>query len=442
MTMAYYWLTLLFGGIYFALYHLMYNKWNSNKENRHASSFKLSSSNVNVFNDTIIKQIIDMHNFIRSQVQPPAADMEYMEWDFELAQRAHENAKNCFWNISTKGINFYRGNIINLLYPFQIWYEEIFFYDGMNNKCEENATCDNYTQMIMSKTNKIGCGINFNCWNNDSLFICHYHSKRTNVSPPYLIGRGCSLCNLDNRSKVLCIANLCTLCEDLQVDCKTEKCLDEASKYLCRKTCGFCRGIGNTNNDSKICCNGKLCHPGYVYKSAIDCQCEVLCPGPNCLKHTKNVELPLVTINYRSYLSQEENVFENTTKNKIEEGNWLEDSNGLENQTNLINFTNFQSNLNTTATNNSWLSSTFASSNTERNYETNSVTNFYQSENSESISTNLLNITNSSNFPLLEIDKTNKTIYIYKIENLASTENIEIEFLLICSLSILSSKFI
>ncbi|XP_051887628.1 peptidase inhibitor 15-like [Pristis pectinata] len=163
--------------------------------------------------------ILDYHNKIRSQVFPPAANMEYMFWDSQLAASAEAWAAYCKWDHGPPHLLKYVGQNMSIQsgrYQYIIdlvksWYDEHRYYSypypgegtpRCPNKCN-GAICSHYTQMIWAASNKIGCAVhtcsNMNVWgsrwHHTIFLVCNYSIKGNWIGEaPYKAGKPCSAC--------------------------------------------------------------------------------------------------------------------------------------------------------------------------------------------------------------------------------------------------------
>ncbi|TSL61259.1 Peptidase inhibitor 15 [Bagarius yarrelli] len=96
--------------------------------------------------------LLDYHNRVRSQVFPPAANMEYMVWDDKLAKSAESWASQCIWDHGPPHVMRYTGqnlsistgkykSVIDLV---KSWNDEKFSF-SYPNRCT-GPVCTHYTQ--------------------------------------------------------------------------------------------------------------------------------------------------------------------------------------------------------------------------------------------------------------------------------------------------------
>ncbi|XP_043946499.1 peptidase inhibitor R3HDML [Protopterus annectens] len=177
--------------------------------------------------------ILEYHNNVRSQVFPPAANMEYMVWDDRLAKSAEAWAVKCIWDHGPPQVMRYLGqnlavrsgryrSVVDLV---KSWHDEKLYYSfpypqecnpSCPNKCS-GSVCGHYTQMVWAMTNRIGCAVH-NCynmnvwgstWRRAVYLVCNYAIKGNWIGEaPYKMGRPCSACPPSYGGS--CINNLCT----------------------------------------------------------------------------------------------------------------------------------------------------------------------------------------------------------------------------------------
>ena len=150
-------------------------------------------------------QIVQHHNTLRGQVQPPAANMQTMVWDDALEVIARDWSVQCQGSVILKhndqrastytgsvGENIYgtTGQItdVNLNGAINLWFNEYVDYDFETNRCANGKVCGHYTQLVWASSNKIGCAIT-QCSNIQygGTLICNYApSGNWNGQKPYI----------------------------------------------------------------------------------------------------------------------------------------------------------------------------------------------------------------------------------------------------------------
>nr|XP_028602938.1 GLIPR1-like protein 1 isoform X1 [Podarcis muralis] len=169
-----------------------------------------------ITNKTFIGQYVDIHNRLRSEVQPQAADMLHMTWDLALARTARAWGQKCIFQhnyfmkekgaghpdpkLHPVGENIWFGparrvpfNSSNAIYS---WYSDKDFYDYQDNSCSQ--VCRHYKQVVRASTYKVGCAVVFcrrlDRHRNTEYFVCNYGPTDTYPSRPYKTGQPCSAC--------------------------------------------------------------------------------------------------------------------------------------------------------------------------------------------------------------------------------------------------------
>ncbi|XP_066532593.1 cysteine-rich secretory protein LCCL domain-containing 1 isoform X2 [Hoplias malabaricus] len=166
-----------------------------------------------------MQAILDLHNKLRAQVYPPAANMEYMVWDTELERTAEEWAETCLWEHGPAGLLPYIGQNLGVHWGryrpptshVQAWYDEVKDYSfpypqECNPHCPFTCTgpvCTHYTQLVWATSSRIGCAINVcydmnvwgQIWAKAVYLVCNYSPKGNWWGhAPYKHGTPCSAC--------------------------------------------------------------------------------------------------------------------------------------------------------------------------------------------------------------------------------------------------------
>ncbi|NXG87453.1 GRPL2 protein, partial [Stercorarius parasiticus] len=159
-----------------------------------------------------IEDCVRVHNDLRSKVQPPASNMQYMTWDAALARTARAWANKCIFehniylskkhqchpNFTSVGENIWVGSCqaFYVADAIKAWYDEVRFYTFAVQKCTK--TCGHYTQVVWDYSYKIGCAVTL-CKEvagiqNAANFICNYSPSGNLPRRPYIEGKSCSNC--------------------------------------------------------------------------------------------------------------------------------------------------------------------------------------------------------------------------------------------------------
>ncbi|XP_052031348.1 peptidase inhibitor 15 [Apodemus sylvaticus] len=163
--------------------------------------------------------ILDYHNQVRGKVFPPAANMEYMVWDENLAKSAEAWAATCIWDHGPsyllrflgQNLSVRTGRYRSILQLVKPWYDEVKDYafpypQDCNPQCPMRCfgpMCTHYTQMVWATSNRIGCAVhtcqNMNVWGSvwrrAVYLVCNYAPKGNWIGEaPYKVGVPCSSC--------------------------------------------------------------------------------------------------------------------------------------------------------------------------------------------------------------------------------------------------------
>lgn len=295
---------------------------------------------------------VELHNKYRRSLSLSAADMQYMEWDDNLARIAQKWADRCIWEHGyttdpsfedPMGQNLYNGYNRDPHNAMKLWFNEYVDYDFHSNTCQPNQQCGHYTQIIWANSRLVGCALKIDCNGLYKYYIvCNYYPAGNFVGQqPYKVGQPCTKCFKSDgalcsdklcvtntqckRNNLKCDCNLnCQNCGELnrekcQCQCRdgwdgfdcSVPCLDgnsECNKYTCsfyekrpnwinpcRKTCNYCNVV-NKSNLQNTCCDGDVCPNGYVLNIYRPCSCDILCPGTMCSAATSSRLISAVTI--------------------------------------------------------------------------------------------------------------------------------------------------
>uniref|UniRef100_H3AQJ5 Peptidase inhibitor 15 n=2 Tax=Latimeria chalumnae TaxID=7897 RepID=H3AQJ5_LATCH len=163
--------------------------------------------------------ILDYHNEVRGKVFPPAANMEYMVWDENLAKSAEAWAATCIWDHGPsyllrflgQNLSVRTGRYRSILQLVKPWYDEVKDYvfpypHDCNPRCPLRCygpMCTHYTQMVWATSNRIGCAVNTchnmnvwgSVWQQAVYLVCNYAPKGNWIGEaPYKVGVPCSAC--------------------------------------------------------------------------------------------------------------------------------------------------------------------------------------------------------------------------------------------------------
>ncbi|XP_022081893.1 peptidase inhibitor 15-like [Acanthaster planci] len=273
-----------------------------------------------------IQAMLNAHIEYRRNVTPPAADMNIITWNTELANLAQGWAQGCVFEHgfpsdpqAYNGLvaqNIWMGSqSYGLTRSVTAWYNEYKDYDYPTATCSAGAVCGHYRVMIYSELESIGCG-SAACNNGrDVLTVCNYGPSVPNKGVPYKAGPPCALCasgtgwcnnklcqsGCDGESEQCKCSLQCRNCGELnsalcKCNCKagwrgtdcSEPCNDYKSycnvynaaacegdsgaQKDCPATCELCAIISASTPSEAKCCDGKMCESGEVLKES-SCEC-------------------------------------------------------------------------------------------------------------------------------------------------------------------------
>ncbi|MEJ1276038.1 hypothetical protein NN561_006940 [Cricetulus griseus] len=115
--------------------------------------------------------ILSLHNRLRSQVQPPAANMQRMDWSESLAQIAQARAALCNTSVTPNlasaprhtpqvgwNVQLLPKGSASFVEVVNLWFAEGLQYRHGDAECAPNATCTHYTQLVWATSSQLGCG--------------------------------------------------------------------------------------------------------------------------------------------------------------------------------------------------------------------------------------------------------------------------------------------
>ncbi|KAM9786046.1 LOW QUALITY PROTEIN: peptidase inhibitor R3HDML [Neosynchiropus ocellatus] len=143
--------------------------------------------------------LLDYHNRVRSQVFPPAANMEYMR---SFSHQRYHGAPG--------RTQPYDGNVGKRILTYLL-----ISHFSYPDRCS-GSVCSHDTQMVWASTRKVGCSkectnmvVFGSTWREATPLVCNYSIKGNWVGEaPYKAGRPCSVCPSTYGSS--CWRNRCT----------------------------------------------------------------------------------------------------------------------------------------------------------------------------------------------------------------------------------------
>jgi len=271
--------------------------------------------------DELKEEFVDFHNKFRGEVQPSAADMEYLEWNDDLGNLAQMWSDKCEWMHGfTKFGAWYPNQIFrsksvgqNLAREWGKWIENKeagpedsvrrwfieksyytfgkFAYPMPSWMCRKEP-CGHYTQVVWAKSKQVGCAFRWcdkyfgqpHPWvPGETVVTCDYYPSGNVVGQlPYTPGTPCTKCA---SGQGWCYKNLCRDCKDFSPKCGStytkSMCLTKRDlmEKNCPHMCNLCRCPLQCKNggqvDQKTCtctcygkwkgadCSQKICDQGW-----------------------------------------------------------------------------------------------------------------------------------------------------------------------------------
>ncbi|NWR80511.1 CL18A protein, partial [Centropus unirufus] len=258
--------------------------------------------------------VLSLHNKLRSRVQPPAANMQKLEWSAGLGQLAGARAASCLeppapaaapqlgWSEALLPAG--AGGFAAVL---ERWFAERRHYDHGTGRCAGNATCRHYTQvgsaargvtrgatrgdtdalpqLVWATAGQLGCGRHLcpSARGTAEAFACAYSpGGNWEVAgvpvPPYKQGPWCSLCTAGLSGCFKSWDHGGGLCEvprnPCRMSCRNGGSLDMSS---CQCVCP----PGYTGRYCQVRCSGQCLH-GKFRKEECSCLCDVGYGGAEC----------------------------------------------------------------------------------------------------------------------------------------------------------------
>ncbi|XP_039707262.1 C-type lectin domain family 18 member C-like isoform X7 [Pteropus medius] len=255
--------------------------------------------------------LLSLHNRLRSQVQPPAANMRRMDWSENLAQQAQARATLCGapaprlpsthratpqvgWNVQLLP----KGSA-SFIHVVGLWFAEGQQYSHAAAECAHNATCTHYTQLVWATSSQLGCG-RHPCSGGQAemeAFVCAYSpggnwkvNGKTIV--PYKKGAWCSLCTASVSGCFKAWDHAGGLCEVPRNPCRMS-CRNHG--HLNISTCHCHCPPGYTGRYCQVRCSEQCVH-GRFREEACSCVCDLGYGGAQC---ATKVHFPFHTCDLR-----------------------------------------------------------------------------------------------------------------------------------------------
>ncbi|XP_003690882.1 cysteine-rich venom protein pseudecin-like [Apis florea] len=181
-------------------------------------------------NSKVRQKIVDTHNYLRTQVKPPAANMLAMKWHPGLAKAAQRWANRCLGLVHDNATGLYldgfgqsgqnifittRRTLWN--FPIRMWYMEYKDYKYGDDEGNDLHEIGHYTQIAWATTHLVGCGVSHCTGGRGPLgkdffmYVCNYAPSgnyKGRLGHPYVAGKPCTMCK-DHCSRNKLCTNAC-----------------------------------------------------------------------------------------------------------------------------------------------------------------------------------------------------------------------------------------
>ncbi|ERE78281.1 C-type lectin domain family 18 member A-like protein [Cricetulus griseus] len=242
--------------------------------------------------------ILSLHNRLRSQVQPPAANMQRMDWSESLAQIAQARAALCNTSVTPNlasaprhtpqvgwNVQLLPKGSASFVEVVNLWFAEGLQYRHGDAECAPNATCTHYTQLVWATSSQLGCGKHLCSVDQAAMeaFVCAYSpggnwDLNGKTIAPYKKGSWCSLCTASVSGCFKAWDHAGGLCEVPRNPCRMS-CRNHGLLNI--STCHCHCPPGYTGRYCQVRCSVQCVH-GRFREEECSCICDVGYGGAQC----------------------------------------------------------------------------------------------------------------------------------------------------------------
>ncbi|XP_075045501.1 LOW QUALITY PROTEIN: C-type lectin domain family 18 member A-like [Mixophyes fleayi] len=234
--------------------------------------------------------LVALHNKLRGNVHPPAANMRRMDWSETLGARASAIASDCHQNAPDDpqigwNIQSFPAGTISLIDVINLWFHEGDDYNFPTSTCSEHRTCHHYTQLVWATSWELGCAMSRcpSAMGDTDVAVCAYAPGGNwdiggQTIHPYQPGSWCSFCTSRFSGCYKSREQLGGLCEVPRNPCRTS-CGNQGTlnPSSCRCECG----AGYTGRFCQVSC-GTRCVHGRFKAHECSCICDAGYGGADC----------------------------------------------------------------------------------------------------------------------------------------------------------------
>ncbi|CAN2389281.1 C-type lectin domain family 18 [Pristimantis euphronides] len=245
-------------------------------------------------------KLVSLHNKLRGNVRPPAANMRKMSWSEALGARALAVALHCQQNAPDDpqvgwNLQSFPAGTVTAADAITLWFHQGDDYNFWTSECAQNRTCHHYTQMVWASSSEFGCGMS-RCssdMGDVDMVVCAYAPGGNwdiggHVIRPYQPGSWCSLCTASWSGCFTSWEHRGGLCEVPRNPCRMS-CGDHGTLNTSSCQCNCDKGY--TGRLCQVRCGSRCLHGRYK-EAECSCVCDAGYGGEECTEELKSSALP------------------------------------------------------------------------------------------------------------------------------------------------------